>query len=164
MNVRARSSSLRFEKRRARATIRLTSGDLKEGHFFVAGGSSRHDGPERVGDVLNENGGFVPFEVEELGGTRTALINRGHIVLVRLAEDEAARDAGYVVAPRHVASILLSTGQWITGLVRVYRPEGHDRLSDWTREPETFRYVETDAGTLLVNTAHIIEVSEASDS
>jgi hypothetical protein len=164
MSARARSSSLRFEKRRVRARIHLTSGDLKEGHFFVAGGSSRHDGPERVGDVLNEDGGFVPFEVQDSAGTRTALINRSHILMVKLAEDEARRDAGYVVAPQHLASMRLSNGLEITGLVRVYRPEGHDRLSDWTREPETFRYVETDAGTLLVNTAHIIEVSEAPES
>jgi hypothetical protein len=46
----------------------------------------------------------------------------------------------------------------------VYRPEGHDRLSDWTHQPETFRYVESEAGTLLINTAHIIEVSEAAES
>ena len=44
--------------------------------------------------------------------------------------------------------------------MRVYRPEGRDRLSDWTRQPETFRYVETDDTTVIVNVAHIVEVSE----
>jgi hypothetical protein len=45
--------------------------------------------------------------------------------------------------------------------VRVYRPEGRDRLSDWARQPEHFRYVETpDDTTLIINVAHIIEVSE----
>ena len=41
---------------------------------------------------------------------------------------------------------------------------GRDRLSDWARQPETFRYVETDEATLLVNVAHIIEVSEIPES
>ena len=42
-------------------------------------------------------------------------------------------------------------------------PEGRDRLSDWARDPEIFRYVETDETTLIVNMAHVIEVNEVSD-
>ena len=63
-------------------------------------------------------------------------------------------------ARRRVVSILLSNGQRVDGAVRVYRPEGRDRLSDWTRQPETFRYVETGDATFIVNAAHIVEVSE----
>jgi hypothetical protein len=62
-----------------------------------------------------------------------------------------------------MVSVLLSNGQRIVGAVRVYRPEGRDRLSDWTRQPETFRYVETTDATLVVNLAHIVEVSEVSE-
>ena len=54
----------------------------------------------------------------------------------------------------------LSTGEQITGAVCVYRPEGRDRLSDWARQSELFRYVETDDKTIIVNSAHIIEISE----
>jgi len=50
----------------------------------------------------------------------------------------------------------------VTGSVRVYRPEGRDRLSDWARNLDTFRYLETEEATLLVNIAHVIEVGEAS--
>ena len=50
--------------------------------------------------------------------------------------------------------------QRITGVVRVHRPEGHDRLSDWTRQPGRFRYFETTSGTCLLNASHIVEVSE----
>jgi hypothetical protein len=58
---------------------------------------------------------------------------------------EAARDPGYGVATRRVVSVLLTNGERITGAVRVYRPGGHDRMSDWARQPETFRYIETGA-------------------
>ena len=45
-------------------------------------------------------------------------------------------------------------------MVRVYRPEGRDRLSDWARQPETFRYVDAGDTTLVVNAAHIVAVTE----
>jgi hypothetical protein len=33
-------------------------------------------------------------------------------------------------------------------------------LSDWTRQPEAFRYIETDPATFIVNAAHIVAVTE----
>jgi hypothetical protein len=64
------------------------------------------------------------------------------------------------VATLRRGSVLLTNGQRVSGTIRVYRPEGRDRLSDWTRQPETFRYVETDDATVVVNLAHIVEVTE----
>ena len=154
-------SRLRVEKRRTEALVRLTDGSSVSGCFFVAGGSARHAGPERVGDLLNASHGFVPFEQRLASGFRTILYNRAYIVTVTLSEDEASRDPGYVVAPKHDVSLRLSTGETVDGTVRVYQPEGHDRVSDWAREPEMFRYVETPSATLLVNTAHIVDISES---
>ena len=153
-------SQFRIEKRRTEGRLRLSSGALIQGCFFIAGGSARHDGPERVGDLLNSEPGFFPFEIADTDGTRTVLFNRDHVVTVALADDEASRDPGYAVATRRAVSLLLSTGQRIDGAVRVYRPEGRDRLSDWARQPEVFRYVETADATLIVNSGHIVEVTE----
>ena len=90
------------------------------------------------------------------------LYNRSQVVVVTLLEDdvEAQLDPGYAVAPEHEVRMLLSTGQTVDGRVRVYRPVGHDRLSDSTRAPETFRYVETESATVIVNSAHIVELRE----
>ena len=92
------------------------------------------------------------------------LCNRSQVLMVALADNEATRDPGYEVATRRTVSVLLSNGERVAGAVRVYRPAGRDRLSDWARQPETFRYLETDKATLLVNVAHIIEVSESLES
>jgi hypothetical protein len=81
-------------------------------------------------------------------------------VLVSLHDDEERDYAGYAVATPRFVSILLTTGHRIVGTVRVYRPLGRDRLSDWTRQPETFRYLETADMTMLVNAAHIVHISE----
>jgi hypothetical protein len=147
-----KGSAYRFEKRRVEATISLVGGDSVRGSFFVAA--------ERVGDLLNLESGFFPFEIRSSGGSRTVLYNRANLITATLSENEAARDPGYAVARRSDVWILLTDGRRLRGVVRVYRPEGHDRLSDWARQPETFRYVDTDEGTLLVNVAHIVAVTE----
>jgi hypothetical protein len=157
-------SEFRFEKRRADAVLTLVDGESIKGCFFIADGTPRHEGAERIGDLLNSEAGFFPFEVHEEGGATTVLYNRSRVITVRVFDEEAQRDPGYAVATRRFASILLSNGQRLDGSVRVYRPEGRDRLSDWTRQPETFRYVETDAATFIVNAAHIVAVTEVSGS
>lgn len=164
MDAESSTSEFRFEKRRADAVVTLVSGEAVKGCFFIAGGSTRYEGAERIGDLLNSEAGFFPFEIQAEGGARTVLYNRSHVITVQVFDDEARRDPGYAVATRRVVSILLSNGQRADGAVRVYRPEGRDRLSDWTRQPETFRYVEADAATFIVNAAHVVAVTEVSGS
>ena len=56
--------------------------------------------------------------------------------------------------------MLLSNGTRLRGAVRVYRPQGRDRLSDFARAGETFRYLETENATYLINVRHLIELAE----
>ena len=156
----AEPSAFRVEKLRIGAVINLTNGATIAGDFFVAQASPTLFGQERVAELLNSESGFVPFEVRESGGARTALLNRDHIVTVAVRDHEARRVPGYDVATARKVSVLLSNGQRIVGSVRVYRPEGRDRLSDWARHGERFRYIETADATFIVNVAHIVEASE----
>jgi hypothetical protein len=159
----ATPSEFRVEKQRAHAVVTLSNGEARSGSFFVAGGSARHAGPERVGDLLNSEEGFFPFEVGAGGRSETVLMHRDHVVMVSLADNEATRDPGYALATRRVASLLLSSGRRIVGIVRVYRPEGRDRLSDWAHHGERFRYIETAEATVLVNVDHVLEVREVTE-
>jgi len=68
------------------------------------------------------------------------------------------------INPARAVEMLLSNGRTIAGTVRVYRPAGRDRLSDYARLPEPFRYVETADGALIVNCAHIVELRETSEA
>jgi hypothetical protein len=156
-------ADLRYEKRRAEAVVTILGGETVRGCFFVAAGSLLHAGAERVGDLLNAEIGFFPFELHGTGG-RTVLYNRSHVISVRVFEEEARDDSGYSVAPREQVTITLSDGRRLTGGVRIYRPEGRDRLSDWTRQPEHFRYIESDEATIIVNAAHIVAVHEVHGS
>ena len=156
-------SEFRVEKSRRNANITLSTGEIVAGCFFVSGSSAHGPGPERVVDILNAEGGFFPFEVHDDTGSRTVLYNRDQVVTIELADREARLDPGYDVATRREVSLRLSNGRRLTGSVRVYRPEGRDRLSDWARHPDRFRYLETgsdDEGTVIMNVAHVIEINE----
>jgi hypothetical protein len=146
------------EKRREAADVTLVTGATLPGVFFLSGSSQLHAGPERVGDVLNFEPGFFPFECNG----ETSLINRAHVLKVVLPPQmiEVELDAGYDVAKRRHVRILLTTGESITGDVVVFRPYGHDRLSDYAHGDERFRYVELADRTLLVNSAHIVALTE----
>jgi hypothetical protein len=159
-------SEFRIEKRRAAAAVTLATGSTVHGCFFLSGSRASHAGPERVADLLNGEPGFFPFELNAEGSPYTVLYNRSQVVVVTLLEDtiEAQLDPGYTVAIERKVHMLLSSGHTVEGRVRVYRPSGRDRLSDYSRMPETFRYVETDRATVIVNTAHIVELRETSEA
>jgi len=154
------ASEFRVEKERIDAVITLSNRDSTQGHFFVARASEHDSGPERVGELLNAEPGFFPFELRDPGSNRTVLYNRRHVVMVALSENEASRIPGYDVATERFVTALLSNGDRVAGAVRVYRPEGRDRLSDWGRSTDIFRYIQAGRTTLLVNIAHVIEISE----
>jgi hypothetical protein len=157
------NSEFRVEKSRSEARLTLSNGALVRGYFFVSGGSRAHAGPERIKDVLNAEPGFVPFEVAGSGGAYTALYNRDHIIMAELADNgEASADPGYNVAVVRNVAMLLSNGARLHGVVRVYHPHGHDRLSDFARSGEAFRYLEAERATYLINVRHLLELSEES--
>ena len=161
-SVDSETSAYRVEKARTGGALLLSSGASVHGAFFVAGSSATHVGPERVKDVLNAEPGFFPFEVRDAHGTtHSILYNRDHVIHVELAgNQEAHLDPGYSVATRRSVSMLFSDGTRLKGVVSVYRPQGSDRLSDFTRSPEQFRYLETANATYLVNVHHLIELVE----
>lgn len=155
-------SEFRFEKIRVPAELTLASGDVVAGTFFVAGSASGHNGPERVGDLLNERPGFFPFERE--GGV-TALYNRAQVVMVTLAARarEATTEPGFEVAKKLRVTMRLSTGDRLSGTVPVYRPYGRERLSDYAQTSEPFRYLLTAEREMLVNAAHVVELRESDE-
>jgi hypothetical protein len=153
-------SDLRIEKQRNDAVLQLTTGETVLGKIFTSSGTLHHSGPERIGDLLNAEPGFFPFEAQSASGPRTAIFNRAHVVTVMIAKDEPREDPGYAVATSRSVSMLLSTGQRLSGVIRIHQPDGYTRLSDWLRNRNQFHYVESEGQVFLVNGAHIVEVSE----
>lgn len=157
-------SQFHTEIARVAGTLTLSNGTSVAGAFFVAAASPTHPGPMRVKDLLNLEPSFFPFEIVEPGGTRTRLINRAHVVTVSLSSAAEPRvDAGYDIAASRVVALRLSTGADVTGSIRIYQRPGHERTSDYARDrvvEETFRYLEREADTLIVNMSHVLQISE----
>lgn len=154
------TSQYRMDKRRVDAVLSLTTGLTVHGSFFLADRTVVGDGPERLDDLLNTTTGFFPFERVEQGQRQVVLYSAAHLALVTLRGQEAREVPGYEVARvRHVA-LILSNGQRVAGQIRVYQPEGRNRVSDWTREPAVFRFLESAQGTLLININHVVEIIE----
>ena len=151
------TSEFRVEKQRAHAILTVAGGREIVGHFFLAQASATLTGRERVAELLNAERGFFPF-ADDRG--ETALYNRDHVLMVQVSDDEARLDPGYDVATERRVSVLMSNGQRLQGTVRVYRPEGRDRLSDWARHGPRFRYLEAGPITLVINVDHIVDVRE----
>ena len=61
-------------------------------------------------------------------------------------------------------TLRLVTGARLEGTIRIQEPKGRGRLSDWTRQSEPFRHVEIGNHTTIVNTSHILEISEVSEA
>ena len=157
----AEPSEFRVEKSRAAATLTLSNGSSVHGCFFIAGGSRTHAGPEGVKDVLNGETRFFPFDADGRDGPRTVLYNREHVMFVALEDREEPRRApGYDVATERIVTLLMSNGTRLSGAVRVYCPQGHDRLSDFASAPETFRYLECAQATYIINVHHVVELIE----
>jgi hypothetical protein len=150
-------SAYHVQKERMDAVLVLTSGATVIGQFFLAPANQNSTGRERVGELLNAELTFFPFENER---GDTILYNRDHVVTVEVFDDEARRDAGYGVARPRTVTLSLANGKQLSGSVRVFRPEGHDRLSDWARHGPRFRYVETAHSTFLVNVDHVVDARE----
>ena len=159
-------SELRVEKRKEEAELTLSTGTRVKGVFFLAAFSGRHAGPERVTDLVNGELQFFPFEVAGRDVPPTVLfINRAHVMTVALPANaiELQLEPGYDLAVKRRVSILLSTGARVTGTVSIFRPTGHQRLSDYAQFEQPFQYLETPDRTLIINSAYIVELQEVAE-
>ena len=102
----------------------LATGERVSGHFFVSSGTVRHSGQERIGDLLNAENGFFPFEVLDEDRPKTLIYNRAHVVTVTVSSDEARQYPGYDMATPRAVSLLLSTRQRLTGTILIDQPGG----------------------------------------
>ena len=137
------------------------NGTAVHGCFFISGDSRTHAGPESVRDLLNSESGFFPFEARPSGGSTTVLYNRDHLVFVELQDkNEPARDPGYDVAIEKMVTILMSNGMRLRGAVRVFPPSRERSLERFRRARRTFRYLEAENATYIINVHHVLELAE----
>ena len=137
---------LRIRKNRKRAEIVYTDQSRQEGNFFVSLASSRRRGPESIGEILNGERRFLPFEVQD---GHLMMVQRSAILMVRPKDsevDEIAQTAGRVFA-----QVMFISGYSVSGYVYNDLPSSYPRLSDYLNGTGLFFHLEIDSEDYLIN-------------
>ena len=160
MDPQGGSSEYRFEKRRAAAVVTMVGGEVARGSFFTPAIRPAATAENVSRTCSTPKRAFFPSKWKAPTSRGPSCYNRSHLISAEIFDNEAGLDPDYAVASRRPVSILLSNGRRIEAFVRIASPAGRDRLSDWTRLPEVFRYVEFGDSILIVNAAHIVAFTE----
>jgi hypothetical protein len=156
------SAEYRIEKVPVFATITMASGATMRGEFYRRMGLAPSVGEEDIRDILNASERFFPFHTE--GGDaetpQVRLVNRAQVVWVRLGdprvESELANSTR--LTPREFATLVLTTGQQLSGTFRIVMPSGRTRISDYVNAEERFCYLEGADGVFIVNLDHVADI------
>lgn len=148
---------LRVPKRRIDVEIIQAAGPARKVAVFLAEAAPDHDGPERLSDLLNGAGEFVPAFDEE--AQVMTFLNRRSVALARVAHEvEADVSEESTIPVEHDVEITLTGGQRLRGAVSYVRPPP-GRLLDFLNEKSPFfKLLERDA-TALVSRHHVARLA-----
>lgn len=149
---------LRVPKRRTAVEIQLQGGAIHRVAVFLGDFASGHAGPERLSDLLNGPGGFVP--AYDLEADAMTFLNRDGLAVARLpAVFETEANDQHTLPTEHEVEIVLDDGSRLRGLVSYVLPTERSRLIDFLNEaPLFFRLLEQDQ-VALVNKKYVARVA-----
>jgi hypothetical protein len=137
-----------------RVSIALSAMEPEEYLVYLSQFSDRREGPESVADYLN--GARRYFPVVSAGAPK--MINRDHIVWVRLGKIEPASDLESTIVEK-LTIVELADGTRLEGTVPIDRPREQSRISDVLNDPhEEFLRLDDGDETCFVNKRFIRSV------
>ena len=141
---------LRVPKRRVSVEVGLAGGGTRRVAVFLAEFASNHSGAERLSDLLNGGGDFIPAFDEEAGVM--SFVNRAGVAFARASRAVEAEATDDITIPtEQPVEITLADGRTLRGLVSYVLPPERSRLVDFLNEgPPFFALLEEDA-VVLVN-------------
>lgn len=146
--------SLRVPKRNASIEVVLFDGLQRNLEVFLADSSALHSGGERVADLLQVEGAFVPALDPSTG--RVSWLNTANVVLVRTNaknENDVESDA---LPTEHEVEVILSTGTRLRALVSYLRPDDQARLTDFLNDSKPFLRLLDGNSVIFVNKRHVV--------
>ena len=145
----------------------LADGRHLSGRMFLAEDPRVDENTDLLLGTLNDSREFIPFAVSDQRSARGLVLNKDHIVRVRLTADvEAARESPDVpdsgealdvaAAPAEETAILtLSDGSRISGQLAVQTPDSLSRPVDKLNNALRFLPVVHDDGVDIVQRCHV---------
>jgi hypothetical protein len=152
-------NELRVPKRRVEVELLLSGGSGRRVALFLSEHAPDHLGAERVSDLLNQGGEFLPaLDVARGGGH--ACIARSAVVFVRVPAPGEPEDGAewHTIPTEHEVEVTLVDGGRLRGLVTYVLPPERSRVLDYLNEPEPFFRLQQREGVVLVNKRHVAEV------
>jgi hypothetical protein len=147
----------RVPKRRVPVEILLAGGSVKQAILFLSEFALDRAGPERVSDLLNGPGDFIPAVDGEFQDT--TFFNRLGILLVRVEPSLEGEEASDLVgATEHRVEVHLDQGNRIAGKVQYHLPQDRSRIYDYLNSLGRFVRVSQGQTLVLINKQHITHV------
>lgn len=149
---------LRVPKRRLPVEIVLPAGERRNVNVFLAEYAVDHAGAERLSDILNGTGNFIP--AVDTSTDRVVFFNRTAIAYARVAVTEERDESDDLTIPTEFpVEVTLLDRSRIAGLVSFILPPDRARLADFLNSPQPFfRLLQQDA-VALVNKLHVAQIS-----
>jgi hypothetical protein len=151
-------NELRVPKRRTPVEIQLRHGVIHRFAVFLGDFAHDHSGPERLSDLLNDSGDFVP--AYDLDSDSMTFLNREGVLVARLPGHAELEVAEQLTLPtEHEVEIVLEDGARLRGLVSYVLPPDHSRLIDFLNDAPLFFRLFEQTSVALINKRHVASVA-----
>jgi hypothetical protein len=151
-------NELRVPKRRTPVEIQLRHGVIHRFAVFLGDFAHDHSGPERLSDLLNDSGDFVP--AYDLDSDSMTFLNREGVLVARLPGHAELEVAEQLTLPtEHDVEIVLEDGARLRGLVSYVLPPDHSRLIDFLNDAPLFFRLFEQTSVALINKRHVASVA-----
>lgn len=149
--------ALRIPKTMQRADLWIYPAQCVSGSIFLHLQSSRHAGPERPADVLNQPEPFLVFRSETPDELR--FYSKRRIIRIQYFDEQQPPLPADVTML--ACRLLLTDGVTLAGSINEFLPPGRRRLFDYLNNlEETFVRLYLEAGVVcLINKDHIVHAS-----
>lgn len=145
----------------ASVEVVLRNSTVLRGRMFLHDTAEKHQGPEKVEDVLNAPSRFFPIAVRE-GGEKTVLVNKAQTLYVKVAAQPGRVQPGVQGAASWAVQVIVEMvqGAPLQGVVYFAQPPGRDRTLDGLNESEPYLCLVQDAAFYYVRLSSVVIVRE----
>jgi hypothetical protein len=151
-------TELTVPKRRVEVEVVLEGGPGRRVTLFLAEHSAEHAGGERLADLLERGGDFIPALDAERGAM--TFLRRSAIVSATAPPESSTGDADELTLPtEHEVEVALDDGRVLRGLFSYVLPPERSRLVDYLNEERRFLPLHATGSLLLVNKRHVTRVA-----
>jgi hypothetical protein len=148
---------LTVPKRKAEVQLLLPGGTRRSVQVFLAEFAHDHPGPERLSDLLNAGGQFLP--VLDLADEQMLFVNRAQIaaafVSAELEQDPAVE---HTIPLEQEVRVRMADGQVLEGLLAYVLPPDRERTIDFLNASAPFFRLLQPPQVGLINKQHVEHV------